>query len=369
MLQDYTFADLGNTNTSPPLSEVAAYFRQRVWVYDDDLLYYSTPYPADYSAAFDRTTNNYRVNAGLGRAIIPIRDTGLVVLGQDSVWGINPSVTPAATDKPEKLLEIGCVAGKTAVMVGDDVYYLAPDGVRGLFRTQQDKLQGGASYPLSYALKDEFDSLSWNYISKASAVYFDNKYFISVPVDSSAYNNEVWVYYPASGGWTIITGWSVADWAKLKVNGQELLYYIDSNDGSVYRAWTGYSDNGTAINYLEEGRREDLSQPLVTKSGGELKVRAKSSGNYNLSVSANADEGGYTLLGLMNLTGNTVTLPVTLDFVLSNPNIVEESFHLDGLGSWKNIQIKIQHNDTNGTDDIKVYERSVITFADEYQSE
>lgn len=361
--------DLGNTSTSPPLSTVATYFRNRFWVLDSNNLYWSDAFDEDYSGAFDRTTNFYRIPCGTERQLIGLRDQGIIVLGQDQVWGINPSVTPAATDKPEKILDLGCVAGRTAVQVGDDVYFLAPDGVRGVFRTQQDKLQIGASYPLSYPLKLEFESIHWAQISKACAVYFENKYFLSLPVDASATNNEVWVYFPASQGWMVISGWNVAAWAKMKVSGQERLYAIDSTDGKVYQAWKGFDDNGVAIDYVEESRKEDFGQPLVKKAGGVLKVRADSAGDYDLTVSASIDDAGYQSLGTMNLIGDAPVLPINLPFNLVDTSIIEEQFHLDNLGEFYQIRTKIEHADLNGSDEIIIFETNLTTYPNEYQSE
>lgn len=361
--------DLGNTNNSPPRSNVALYFRNRLFILSDNNLYWADAFDDDYSGAFDRTTNFYRVPVGTERALIGVRDTGIVVLGQDQIWGINPSITPAATDKPEKILDIGCMANRTAVQVGDDVYFLAPDGVRGVFRTQQDKLQLGASYPLSYVLKEEFDSLNWAQISKSCAVYFENKYFISLPVNGSSTNNQVWVYFPASQGWVVISGWNVGAWAKLKVDGEERLYAIDSTDGKVYRALSGFSDNGTAINYVEESRKEDMGQPLRKKVGGVVKVRAFSSGDYDIDVYASIDDQEYQLLGTLGLAGDAPTLPVSLPFSLANSSIVEDSFHLDTLGEWYQIRLKLVHDDLNGSDEIVIFETSIITYLTEFQHE
>lgn len=361
--------DLGNTNTSPPLSNVGLYYRNRFWVLDSNNLYWSDAFDDDYSGAFDRTTNFYRIPVGTRRALIGLRDEGILIFGQDQIWAINPSVTPVATDQPVKLLDIGCVNGRTVSQVGDDVLFLATDGVRGVFRSQQDKLQLGSSYPLSYVLKDEVDSLNWAQISKACSVFFDNKYFISVAVDGSSTNNEVWVYFPASQGWMVISGWNVASWATLTVSGQKLLYAIDSTDGKVYRAWTGFSDNSIAIEYTEESRKEDFGQPLVKKVGGVLKVRSLSSGDYDLTVSASADDNEYVVLGTMNLAGNAPVLPVSLPFDLASSNIVEESFHLDSLGEFYQLRWKIEHLDTNGSDNIIIYETNITTYPTSYQSE
>jgi hypothetical protein len=372
MLRDHTFQDLGNTSgtasDSPPLSGVATFFRNRLWVFKDNLLSYSDAFPSDYSTAFN-TAEAYRIPAGEERAVIAIRDLGLIVLGQDSIWGINPSQIPDINDKVEKLIDYGCVANDTAVQVGDDVLFLSNDGVRGLFRTQQDKVQTGNSRPISYNLRKEYDSISWGYISQASAIYYDNKYFLSLPVDASTYNNEVWVYYPASNAWVVITGWNVSAWSKMRINGEEKLFATDSTNGKVYEAWTGFSDNGLPIKYKEEGRKEDLGQPFVTKTGGELKIRALSSGNYDIPIEISIDDKEFDLVGTMNLAGNAPTLPVALPVQLAANNIVTATTHLDRFGPWRTIVVRIKHEDLNGSDDIVFLERSIITYADAYQSE
>jgi len=361
--------DLGNTSNSPPKSTVGLYYRNRFWVLKGNNLYWSDAFDEDYSGAFDQTTNFYRIPVGTERALVGLRDEGIVVMGEDQIWGINPSVTPAATDQPIKIIDYGCRNGRTVAQVGDDILYLSSDGIRGVYRSQQDKLQAGSSYPLSYLLKDEFESINWAQISKACSIHWDNKYFFSVAVDGSSTNNEVWVYFPASKGWMIISGWNVAAWAKIRVSGQELLYSIDSTDGKVYRAWTGFSDNGTAIDYVEESRKEDFSQPLVKKAGGVLKVRAASSGSYTLNVYASVDDQEYQSLGTMDLTGNAPTLPVNLPFNLAASNVIEQAFHLDSLGEFYQIRVKIEHPDLNGSDDIIIYETNLTTYPTMYQSE
>lgn len=360
--------DSGNTNP-PSEATVGTFYRGRAWLMGNNYAWFSSAYPSSFATAFDQTTNAYNIPVGQPRAIVGIRDTGMVFLGSQEIWGLNPSSTPVATDKPEKLLDIGCVAGKTAQLVGDDVLFLAPDGIRGLFRTIQDKLQLTQSFPLSFVLRDEFESISWGSISKATAIWFDNKYFIALPVDGSTYNNQVWIYYPSYQAWTVITGWNVGDWDVLNYSGQDRLYFIEANDDIVHRGWTGYSDNGTAINYQEEGRKEDCGQPLINKVGGELEIKAFASGNYDLAVYASIDEGDYTSLGTMNLSSGAPTLPVNLPFNLVNSNVTRKKFHLDSLGEWKILQTKIQHNATNGSDDIKVYSRNLVTYPTEYQGE
>lgn len=373
MNQSYAIQDLGTTSgtgtDSPPVSLVNLWWRNRWWVLKNNLLYWSAAFSADYSSAFDTNNDNFNIPVGEERALVGIRDEGILVFGEDAVWGINPSVTPVATDKPEQILDIGCVANKTVVPVGNDVFYLAVDGVRALFRSQQDKLQLGQTFPLSYVLKDEFESLSFNYIQNASAIFFDNIYLLAVPVDSSTYNNEVWAYFPATQAWSVFTGWNVADWGKVRINGEEILYYIDSTDGDVYQVFTGTTDNGTVIRYKEDGRKEDLQQPLLKKNGGEFYAKLLATGDIDVTISMNFDDNGFTELGTINATGNAITFPVTFPVSFQDANIITKKFHLDDYGSWYQAQYRIENNVTSEDSDVQVLERGIVTYVDEYQSE
>lgn len=370
MTQAGVLTDLADDNTAPPKTKVMAFFRNRLWGLKANLLYWSSALPATYASAFDRTTNNYNITVGDERAVVGLRDIGLICLGADAVYGINPSVIPSATDKPEKILDIGCVANKSACVVGDDVYFLSPDGVRGVFRTQQDKLQLGQTFPLSYPLKTEFADINWSSISKACSIYWDNKYFIALPTGSATYNNEVWVYYPALQSWMVISGWNVGAWAKVKVSGDERLYFIDSTDGLVYRAWSGNTNNGTAITSTLIGREEDCGKPLQYKYGGEIEVEADVAGSGDtLTVSVAIDGQSFQTLGTVDLSSDTAPiLPVSLPFTLADSYILREKFHLESIGKWRTLQIKIEHSNSN-TDPIIMYGYNLVTFLEEYQSE
>jgi hypothetical protein len=361
----------GTGSDSPPKSKVGVYFRNRFWVVKDNLAYFSNPYPADYSTAYDTVSNAFRMPIGPERSAIGLRDMGIIFIGRDQIWGLNPSVIPdPTTDKPEKLLEIGCVANKTACQVADDVLFLARDGVRALFRTQQDKLQTGQAFPLSFALKTQFDSISWAYIEKACAIYWDNKYLLALPVNSSTYNNQVWIYYPAINAWRVKDGWNVGAWGKVSVSGQENLYYIDSNDSSVYRAFYGQDDNGTAVASSITGRAEDLGYPSQYKVGGELEIEAFSTSEAaTLSVYVSIDGGTYSLLGTVDLdSGAAPSLPVSLPFYLADNANVYQKFHLDSLGRFRTIQVKIEDSNNIG-DDTLIYSYTIKSFLEEYQNE
>lgn len=359
--------DLADTNTSPPKTLVNTWFNNRWWALLDDKLYFSDAYAADYSAAFDRTTNWYRMNVGEERALVATRDLGIVALGREAVWALSPSVTPAATDQVQPLCQYGCAAGKTACIVGDDIVWLSQDGVRALKRTVQDKLQTGDSKPISYALKDEFELINWTYIQKACAVYFDNKYLLALPTGSSTHNDKVWVYYPSQQAW-VTWDLNVGSWSIHTVNGKQRLYYGDADNGQLHEMFSGTTDAGSAITSTEETRDEDFGQRLTKKVGGWIEIEA-ASGSGTLNIYAKVDGGNYSSLGTVSLTASGApTLPVSLPFTLSDEYVVRVKLHLDSLGPFRTIQFKIENDEAN-TDEIKIYSVNVVTFNEEAEDE
>src|SRR3990167_6882359 len=241
----------------------------------------------DYSTAFS-ASNGFRFSGyGGDRGLFIARDVAtdfagtIFVFMQNGIFGITPSATPASTDRPYAITtQFGAVERKCMAQMGDDLAFLAPDGIRSLRRTVQDKLQFGTSFPLSYKLKEEFDNINWSQSSKFHMIFWKDKLFFFFVAIGATEINRAWVYWPAlddgSGkGWSILTGWAITAATKFFKGGQELLYG-GSSDGKVYQLWTQTDDNGTAISTTIEGRSEDFGQPALWKSGGELEVIARS---------------------------------------------------------------------------------------------
>lgn len=384
MYQDYTVHDLGSGSTSPDKTVACCYYMNRVWTLLKNISKFSDAFSSDYSTAFS-STNAFRVPVGTARALIPTRDQGIVFFGSDQIWQLQPSVVPdPTTDFPQKVLDIGCSSGNTAVQVADDIIFLAPDGIRGLFRTQLDKLQTGQSYPLSWVLQDRFDSINWNKIDKACAVFYQNKYIIALPTGTSNYNNEVWVYYPALStafyastntsqmaterSWVVYKGWNIARFAELNVNGLQTLFGIDAVTGQMYQLFDGTDDNGTPIEFDYQSKAEDFKAPMQYKFGGEFKVKVKG-GVGTLTVNANADGLGWVKLGDINTVLSGVTFPTQFPINFENNSETNGVFHLDdsGIIKFKRCKFELYCNSDNA--DITVLETLATAFQEPYLGE
>jgi hypothetical protein len=376
-----TFQDLGSGGTAPPKTLIQIFFNNRWWVLLNGFLYYSDTFSTDYSTAFS-SSNGFRFSGyGADRGLFSIRSadttasSSIIVGMQNAIFGIAPSATPVSTDRPYIITtQHGMLSRKCISQMGDDIAYLAPDGIRSLKRTVNDQLQVGVSYPLSYRLKDEFENINWSQSSKFHMTFWQDKLFFFFAAVGSSEINRCWIYWPAldngtGKGWAVMTGWAITATSKFFVSGQENLYG-GSADGTTYQIWKGGDDNGTAISLQLETRDEDFGQPAIYKSGGEVEVVAESvSGAYSLTVYASIDGGDYITLGSLTIQNASPQLPINLPFNLVASARVSKKFHLDALGRFRRIKFKVTNADNNGSDIIRLYEINATTYPEAYEAE
>ena len=92
------------------------------------------------------------------------------------------------------------------------------------------------------------------------------------------------------------------------------------------------------------------------------------SGN-SLLVEVALDGLNYQTLGTIDLSSSTApVLPIDLPFTLTDSYIVREKLHLESLGRFRTIQIRVTNSDDN-TDPIIFYGYNIVTFAEEYTNE
>jgi hypothetical protein len=115
--------------------------------------------------------------------------------------GNNRYVTgaPLGDDSYIKTLatDIGCLAKKSVVQAGGGVFFLSDNGVYFLqpqpASAESMKLLTMAD-PISAPIDDVIQRINRNYAGNAVATYWNNRYYLAVPLDDSTVNNTVLVY-------------------------------------------------------------------------------------------------------------------------------------------------------------------------------
>ena len=96
----------------------------------------------------------------------------------------------------------GAVSHRAIAQVGEDLLFLARDGVRSRKRTMAEEMVAEQSGVISYPIQDLIDSINWNAaVQKATATFWNGLLLISVPILSSTENNCCLVYSANTSSW------------------------------------------------------------------------------------------------------------------------------------------------------------------------
>lgn len=261
----------------------------------------------------------------------PWTGTRLVVFKRNSTYLVECGDSDPANWLIQQVDEnIGCVAHRTIARVGADVYWLSSDGVRTLKRTLAGTEQE-ISEPLSRQISSLIDNIYKPTIHLSSAVFYDNKYIISFPINS---DGETWntacyntMFKCWSGKWTGIYGTCWARYTNETIS--HLMFGL--NNGKVAR-WLGnrepslivssdYTDSGVNYETKVISREYIFGDFISTKSPFNLDVEFANS--QGLATVYMVKDSGAIVPVLENI--QTTNLGLTLPFLLDSLAIISNS--------------------------------------------
>ena len=188
---------------------------------------------------YDQIYANYRIASGGADfvvAIQPFTEDNLVIFNRNTIHlvrGVSGDL--AATVVQEITREVGCLARKSVVQVGNQILFLSDNGVYAMTFEDLYNLRG-ASIPLSESINPIIKRINPEYAKNAVAVYHDNRYYLSVPIDASVENNAILIYNFLTQGWesvdTVDTpNWNVRNLIRAGSGSLNKLYAINSFGG------------------------------------------------------------------------------------------------------------------------------------------
>ena len=204
-LIDQTGINVDGTYPLPP-GEFGLYFQNRIVVKTDDTQIIATDILSD---RYD-PLNVFTINQGGNDRIVgvlPWIENQFLVFMSKSIYVayIDPRFDATIPDKSQITVvttEVGCLARHSIVPAGQFVFFFSGKGVHMLTPQLDLKLLGN-TMPLSEPIDDYFDTVSFTYAKKVTAVYFDNRFFIAFPV-KAVKNNSILVYNTLNQAWESI---------------------------------------------------------------------------------------------------------------------------------------------------------------------
>jgi len=245
-----------------PASPWATYFQRRLWT----PFYYSlggTSTAPTYASrniqdeivvsdildgnTYDQIFSQFKITGGTSdylMAMHPFYNDFLVVLMRNSlhlIRGTQGSLEDTVVT--ELTREVGCLARKSVVGYGNTMFFLSDNGVYGAEFMDEYNLRG-VQEPLSKNIQPLIDRINKNLAEKAVGIFFNNRYYLAVPLDSAAGandaqgNNAILVFNVLNKAWESIDTFenntlNVISFHINQENERNNLYAV-SNQGGVH---------------------------------------------------------------------------------------------------------------------------------------
>jgi len=169
-----------------PNSERSIFFQNRLFIpFGNDQVAFSDI--GDYTRYLP-VLNEFKINVGSSDKLVNIakfNDTTMVCFKERSIYAVTDIYGDMSNARLDQVTsQFGLVAPKSVVQAGNDIIFLSQLGVMSLRQTEQNKLQG-VVMPLSEPIQPLIDRINWKYASTAVGAYWDNRYYLAVPLDEA----------------------------------------------------------------------------------------------------------------------------------------------------------------------------------------
>jgi hypothetical protein len=207
---------------------------------------------------YDQIYAQYRFNAGTADFVVGLHsfaEDRLLVFNRNSIHIVENTTSLQAATTRVLTNEVGCVARKSIIQVGSQVIFLSDNGVYGTQFMDEYNLRGTET-PLSGPINETIKRINKEAWDQSVAIYFDNRYYIAVPLDASSDNNAILVYNFLNQQWESID--TVDDGNYHTTN---MMVVGDGNDRGVYAV-----NNVGGVHRLDQ--RVDGVDRVITQIGG-----------------------------------------------------------------------------------------------------
>lgn len=279
---------------------------------------------------YDVGLNQFRITAGTANYLVALHayaEDRLLAFMRNSIHAVD-GVSGSLADCSTTLLteEVGCLARRSIAQYAKQVLFLADDGVRALGFVDEVNLRP-LGEPLSAPIQPIIDRISPDLAPFSVGVYFSNRYWLAVPLDSApgagdaTGNNAILVFNFLNGGWESVD--SVADprWKVLNLHisaaGARNDLYVVNDLGGVHKIDATDDDHDTvALTPGNDLERIPVDSGARTRQYGgdsperkrwtQFQVQVESAGqasDADLSFETQDPDNSGTLGSISTLTG------------------------------------------------------------------
>lgn len=224
---------------------------------------------------FDVIGNQFRPTAGQSDFTVqltPFTKDSLVIFNRKSIHlmtGISGSLADVSTNVVTT--EIGCSARKSVVQVANQIIFLSDQGIYSVEFLDEYNLRGTGT-PLSETIQPYIDRINQEYAHLSCAVYFNNRYWIALPINSSVSAgdatklNTIIVYNFINGGFESIDTVNSTEFAIRELlvgrEGAQNALYVSTEEGGIHKV--DAVEGGDVVS-LTAGQAENKTIKVVSQ--------------------------------------------------------------------------------------------------------
>lgn len=171
---------------------------------------------------FDLTLDQFKINLGANDYITgftPFQEDKFLIFQRNSIYYayLPPPAISTTIDRgiPTDAFiqtltnQFGCSARRSIQVAGQQVFFLSDRGIYQLSHTLDLRLIGDQR-PLSEPIANIINRINANYASGSCGVFYNNRYYLAVPLDTANSNNAILVYSLLNQAWESIDTYPVA---------------------------------------------------------------------------------------------------------------------------------------------------------------
>lgn len=317
---------------------------------------------SDYLDAdtYDPFWSSFRAGSGGNDYIVAVHpwvEGSALVFCRKSIWlatladfpstdGSDFSIDTAVAKLDLVTNEIGCSARNSIVTAGNFVFFLSDAGVYRLDAKLDLKLRGDTR-PLSDPIADLFASVNANRVSKAFALWHDNRYLLALPTTADAADgNDLVVCWNA-----LLEQWEYRD--KYSIGVDQIVVSTYANQRRVFNVRN--SGSLYLLNEKDSGKDDTASVGTEFTVSGKIKTRRYDFGDMHskrfLRVIADVvlPNGSSVTSKIVTINPDTETTIGTL----TNSSGVSEDYNMKAPVRFKAHAAEVIYEATNGRPEIR----------------
>jgi len=260
---------------------------------------------------YDVVGQRLRITGGSNDFVVglePFTEDTLLVFARRSVHKLT-GVSGSLDDISVSVVtpDLGCSARRSIVQVGSKVLFLADQGIYALEYFDQYNLRG-SEIPLSEAIQPIIDRINHRHVHHAVGAYFNNRYFLAVPLDNHVENSHVIVYNFINGGFESVDevnsqAFFIRDMLVAR-EGRENNLYFTTSEGGIHR-----------VEGVEGG-----DQISVQKGSTEVETIPVQSYIQTRDYDMNTMDRKYFTRSEIHLKGQDGPTDGTIEFLVTDPD-------------------------------------------------